>query len=68
MHRGDEHLDPEIRRDSQPGKTPGKAEGGGEERRGDPYPNKPGKTPGQAEGEDIYADPGTVRSPDPSKL
>ncbi len=66
MHRGDEHLDPNIRRDADPGKTPGKSEGGDERQK--PYPNSPGKTPGQAEGDDVFDDPGTVRSPDPSKL
>jgi hypothetical protein len=63
MHRGDENLDPDIRRDAEPGKTPGKAEGG--EERHKPFPNQPGKTPGSAEGEDIYDDPGTKRGPDP---
>lgn len=61
----------------QPGKTPGKAEGG--EERTKPYPNAPGKTPGSAEGEDFdqnqgpgkiageeLDDPGTSRSPDPN--
>lgn len=62
----------------QPGRTPGKAEGG--EDREKPYPNEPGKTPGKAEGDDEpgvgggrmageeFDDPGQVRSPNPNDI
>jgi hypothetical protein len=56
---------PAPERQGTPGKTPGKAEGGQDER-SRPYPNAPGKTPGKSEGE-APSDPGTRRAPSPDR-
>lgn len=68
----------DIRDDRDVGRTPGKVEGGEDQPK--LYPSEPGETPGQPEIAeenfderrrsvmgDEYADPGTLRSPEPTR-